>query len=148
MFSIDSFLTLKLFSKKLLNDKDLFSVLHSTFLYIRLLGIPLKRLLELLKGNLTQNRYRKSFKKLFPNNTIVVKEFKEYFDYKNQFEIFNEVFREFPPIDGYFEGKNDIVYSLLHMHMNRVGIFPYREKEYLYFIMYIAEPLNNYKEFT
>ena len=148
MFSIDSFLTLKLFSKKLLNDKDLFSVLHSTFLYIRLLGIPLKRLLELLKGNLTQNRYRKSFKKLFPNNTIVVKEFKEYFDYKNQFEIFNEVFREFPPIDGYFEGKNDIVYSLLHMHMNRVGMFPYREKEYLYFIMYIAEPLNNYKEFT
>ena len=148
MFSIDSFLTLKLFSKKLLNDKDLLSVLHSTFLYVRLLGIPLKRLLELLKGNLTQNRYRKSFKKLFPNNTIVVKEFKEYFDYKNQFEIFNEVFREFPPIDGYFEGKNDIVYSLLHMHMNRVGIFPYREKEYLYFIMYIAEPLNNYKEFT
>ena len=88
------------------------------------------------------------YKKLFPNNTIVVKEFKEYFDYKNQFEIFNEVFREFPPIDGYFEGKNDIVYSLLHMHMNRVGIFPYREKEYLYFVMYIAEALNNYEEFT
>ena len=28
----------------------------------------------------------------------------------------------------YFEGKNDIVYSLLHMHMNRVGMFPYRER--------------------
>ena len=84
---------------------------------------------------MTQNRYRKSFKKLFPNSTIVVKEFKECFDCKNQFEIFNEIFREFPPIDGYFEGKNDIVYSLLHMHMNRVGIFPYRieKKEYLLF---------------
>lgn len=32
--------------------------------------------------------------------------------------------------------------------MNRVGIFPYREKEYLYFIMYIAEVLDNYEEYT
>ncbi|MGZ0997862.1 thiopeptide-type bacteriocin biosynthesis protein, partial [Streptococcus thermophilus] len=37
MFSIDSFLTLKLFSKKLLNDKDLLSVLHSTFLILSII---------------------------------------------------------------------------------------------------------------
>ena len=148
MFSIDSYLTLKLFSKKVLNAKDLLSVLHSTFLYIRLLGITLEQLLELLKRNFTQNRYRKSFKKLFPNNTIVVEEFKQYFDYKNKFEIFDEIFRAFSTIDGHFEGKNDIVHSLLHMHMNRVGIFSYREKEYLYFVMYIAEVLDNYGKYN
>ena len=34
-----------------------------------------------------------------------------------------------------FEGKNDIVYSLLHMHMNRVGIFPYRIEKRNIFIL-------------
>lgn len=148
MFSIDSFLTLKLFSKKALNAKDGLSVLHSIFLYIRLLGITLEQLLELLKTKFTQNSYRKSFKKLFPNNSIVVKEFKQYFDSQSKFEIFKEIFRGFPPMDRHFEGKNDIVHSLLHMHMNRVGIFSYREKEYLYFVRYIAEVFDNYERYT
>lgn len=148
MFSIDSYLTLNLFSKKALKVDDHLTVLHSTFLYIRLLGISIEQLLGLMKGQFTQNRYRKSFKKLFPNNSRIIKEFGKYFDLQSKFEIFNEVYRVFPSIEGHFEDKNDVIHSLLHMHMNRIGVFSSNEKECLYFVMYIAEVVDNYEKYN
>lgn len=148
MFSIDSYLILKLFSKQILKDDDYLSVLHSTFLYIRLLGISLNQLLNLMKGTFAQNRYRKNFKKLFPNNSKVINEFKQYFESQSKFNVFDEVFRRFPPIERHFEDKNNVVHSLLHMHMNRIGVFSLNEKEYLYFVRYIVEVLDNYEKYT
>ncbi|HEU6901931.1 TPA: thiopeptide-type bacteriocin biosynthesis protein [Streptococcus pneumoniae] len=148
IFSIDSYLVLKLFSKKVLKVDDYLSVLHSIFIYIRLLGISPKQLLKLMKDTFTQNIYRKSFKKVFPNNAKVIKEFKQYFEDQSKFDIFNEVFKSFSPIEKHFEYKNDMIHSLLHMHMNRIGIFSLNEKEYLYFVRYILEVLNNYEKYN
>lgn len=41
-----------------------------------------------------------------------------------------------------------MIHSLLHMHMNRIGIFSLNEKEYLYFVRYILEVLNNYEKYN
>lgn len=103
---------------------------------------------KFLKDTFTQNIYRKSFKKVFPNNAKVIKEFKQYFEDQSKFDIFNEVFKSFSPIEKHFEYKNDMIHSLLHMHMNRIGIFSLNEKEYLYFVRYILEVLNNYEKYN
>lgn len=153
LFSIDSYLLLKLFKRNVLQIDNPLSILHSIFLYLGVLDVPLVELKKILTKHVTKDNYRKKFRRFFQNNSIVVKEFQDYFDNINKIDyqdVLNEVQTVFPifakqSLDSLV--TTDVVYSLIHMHMNRMGIYASKEKEYLYFIKFIVEILDDYKTY-
>ena len=148
LFSVDSYLTLKQFSYEMLDINEHISVLHSVFTYIELLNISLKQLLELMRGSFTKVSYRKQFKKLFPNNSRVITEFNKYFENRSNSKLFENILKSFPIENIHLQKQKEYFHSLLHMHMNRISVYPPKEREYLCFVIYIAEALENYEQYN
>lgn len=137
-FSKDSYATMHLLSKQF-NCNDVIIVLHSLFVFT--LGIGLD--FEMLHGILTRRyhyaEHRKEYRKIIPNNNILINEFYCYYNANKKLFFSNQLIEEYYNDFQYsfIQAKyiafsfddEELIMSLIHMHFNRLGINNTKERE-------------------
>ena len=154
IFSIDSYAVLSLLidaEENVINDILFF--MHSMFIFLKSLPVSFEEITKLFLERFGHSEFRKEFRKCFPNNDMLIREFGQYFEdkktlennailikYKNNMKLLNNICEK-----NNFNSKQ-VIMSLLHMHFNRMGIDNTTERKMMYFFRHAISEMGKYYE--